>query len=455
VKNSERVEKIRASFRAKRTRPYAWRVAQLQQLRKFLVERNQEICDALWKDLRKGTFEAGVTEQGIVIGEIDYTLSHLEEWMRPQAVSTPLIDFPGDSEIRSEPYGLVLIIGAWNYPVNLLLAPLVGAIAGGNAVVLKPSELAPATSAVMAKWIPQYMDTEAIIVIEAGIQDTDELLDIQFDSIFFTGSGTVGKIVMAKAAAHLTPVTLELGGKSPALVMDDASIKVAARRIAWGKFMNAGQTCIAPDYVLVHPSVEKEFVSELKTSLETFYGQDPKKSPDYCRIVNDRNFGRLVKFLKDGETVCGGESDPTERYIAPTILRNVPATAAIMQEEIFGPILPVLTISDIDQAIDFINARPKPLALYLFSKSSRVREQVLEETSSGGVCVNDVVMHMPSPSLPFGGVGASGMGHYHGKRSFETFTHAKGVMTKATWLDVPIRYAPYTESKRKWVQRLM
>jgi aldehyde dehydrogenase (NAD+) len=455
VKSSERVEAIRAAFRAKRTRPYAWRAAQLKQLKKFLQEKDREICEALWTDLRKGSFEAEVTEQGIVIGEIDYALTHLEEWMRPESVSTPFLDFPGSSEIISEPYGVVLIIGAWNYPVNLLLAPLVGAIAGGNAAVLKPSELAPATSAAMAKWIPEYLDREAIIVVEGGVEDTEELLAVQFDSIFFTGSGKVGKLIMARAAEHLTPVTLELGGKSPAIVMDDASVKVAARRIAWGKFMNAGQTCIAPDYVLVHPGVEKEFIDELKISLESFYGKDPKLSPDYCRIVNDRNFLRLEKFLGDGELVCGGQSDTKERYIAPTVLRGVSASASVMQEEIFGPILPVLSISDVGQAIDFINARPKPLALYLFSKSDAIRARVLEETSSGGVCINDVVMHMPSLSLPFGGVGASGMGHYHGKRSFETFTHQKGVMTKTTWPDIRIRYAPYTESKRKWIQRLM
>jgi aldehyde dehydrogenase (NAD+) len=453
--NSERIEAIRKSFRERRTRPYVWRIAQLRQLKSFLVERKQEICDALWEDLRKGSFEADITEQGIVIGEIDHALPLLQDWMRSEAVSTPLIDLPGNSEIRREPYGVVLIIGAWNYPINLLLAPLVGAISGGNAVVLKPSELAPATSAVIAKWIPKYLDPEAIIVIEAGVKETDELLNIQFDSIFFTGSGTVGKIIMSKAAAHLTPVTLELGGKSPAIVMDDSSIKVAAKRIAWGKFMNAGQTCIAPDYVLVHSSVEEEFVSELKNSIDSFYGKNPKLSPDYCRIVNDRNFERLVKLLNDGSPACGGESDRTERYIAPTILRNVAPTSAAMQEEIFGPILPVLPIPSLEVAIDFINARPKPLALYLFTKSSEAKEKIIEETSSGGVCINDVVMHMPSPSLPFGGVGASGMGHYHGKRSFDTFTHQKGVMSKSTWPDIAIRYAPYTETKRKWVQRLM
>jgi aldehyde dehydrogenase (NAD+) len=457
VSNHDRVEKVRDTFRTKRTRPYEWRVAQLQALKRFLTEKNQEIQAALWKDLRKGTFESEVTEQGVVLGEIDFTLKHLAGWMKPESAWTPLLDQPGCSEIRHDPYGVVLIIGAWNYPINLLLAPLVGALAGGNAAVLKPSELAPATSAMIAQWIPEYLDREAVIVVEGGVPETDDLLNCVFDYIFFTGSGPVGKIVMRKAAENLTPVTLELGGKSPALVMDDASIKVAARRIVWGKFMNAGQTCIAPDYVLIHPSVEAEFLAEVKISLEAFYGKDAKQSKDYCRIVNDRNFQRLEKFLGNGEVYCGGATDAKERYIEPTVLRiksldtvNVP----VMLEEIFGPILPVIQVPDLDHAIDFINARAKPLALYLFSKSSTVKERVLSETSSGGVCINDVVMHMPSPYIPFGGVGPSGMGHYHGKRSFDTFTHAKGIMKKTTWPDFPIRYAPYNPSKLNWIKRL-
>jgi aldehyde dehydrogenase (NAD+) len=450
----DRVEKVRQAFRSRKTRPYAWRISQLEALKRFLTEKDKEICEALWQDLRKGRFEASASEQGVVLTEIDHTLPRLADWMKPKSVSTPLIDQPGRSEIRSEPYGVVLIIGAWNYPVNLLLAPLVGALAGGNAVILKPSELAPATSALMARWIPEYLDPEAVTVIEGGIPETDELLNCRFDYIFFTGSGTVGKIVMRKAAEHLTPVTLELGGKSPTLVMDDASIKVAARRTAWGKFMNAGQTCIAPDYVLIHPSVEAEFLSELKKSIEIFYGKDPLQSPDYCRIVNDRNYQRLEGLLKDTEVFCGGRTDPKERYIEPTVLRRTSLSSAVMKEEIFGPILPVICMKDLDQAIELINAGPNPLALYLFSKSSAVKERVLEETSSGGVCINDVVMHMPSPYLPFGGVGESGMGHYHGQKSFETFTHQKGVMLKSTWPDLSIRYAPFSEARMKWVKLL-
>ena len=450
----ERVEKVRSIFQSRRTRSYEWRVNQLQALKKFLTERDQEVNQALWTDLRKGNFEAEITEQGVVLGEIDYTLKHLKDWMKPEKATTPLLDQPGHSEIRSEPYGVVLIMGTWNYPINLLLAPLVGALSGGNTVVLKPSEISAATSAMLAKFIPQYLDPEAVIVVEGGIPETDDLLACQFDYIFFTGSGPVGKIVMGKAAKNLTPVTLELGGKSPAIVMDDTAVKVAAKRIAWGKFMNAGQTCIAPDYVLIHPSIENEFLDEMKKSLQEFYGQDAKTSPDYCRIVNDRNFQRLEKFLDNGELFCGGQKDSKDRYIEPTILKLSSTDVPVMQEEIFGPILPVIKIKGLDWAINFINARPKPLSLYLFSKSSSVRERVLEETSSGGVCINDVVMHMPSPYIPFGGIGPSGMGHYHGRRSFETFTHQKGIMNKATWPDFPIRYAPYTPANLKWIKRL-
>ncbi len=452
---AEQVESLRGTFRSGRTKPYEWRVAQLRSLRKLLVEKESEIDQALWKDLRKSHFEAVVSEQGLVIGEIDFALKHLSEWMRPERVSTPWIDQPGTCRIVADPLGVVLIIGAWNYPVNLLLAPLVGALAAGNVAVLKPSELSPATSAVMARLVPEYLDREAVIVLEGGVEETQEILGLQFDSIFFTGSGKVGKIVMAKAAEHLTPVTLELGGKSPAVVLADSDLEVAARRVAWGKFMNAGQTCIAPDYVLVETSVEARFTELLRLALLSLYGKEPKQSPDYCRIVNSRNYERLIAFLGDGEKVCGGAFDPIERYIAPTVLRSVSPESPIMQEEIFGPILPVLPISGVDAAIEFINRRPKPLALYLFTKSTRAQECVLEETSSGGVCMNEVIMHMPIPTLPFGGVGASGTGSYHGKKSFDNFTHFKGVLSKATWLDIPIRYAPYTATKLKWIRRFL
>jgi aldehyde dehydrogenase (NAD+) len=433
----------------------AWRTSQLGKLKSFLQEREKEINEALWADLRKSRFEALLSEQGVVIGEIDFTLKHLESWMSPSRAATPLIDFPGHCRVHAEPLGVALIIGAWNYPINLLLAPLVGAIAAGNAAVLKPSELAPATSAMLAHLLPQYLDTAAFCVMEGGVPETQEILDIPFDSIFFTGSGSVGRIIMAKAAQFLTPVTLELGGKSPTLILADADLEVAARRVAWGKFMNAGQTCIAPDYVLVESSVEQQFNELLTRSIRTFYGDDPRQSVDYCRIVNDRNFERLAGLMNEGEKVCGGGVDARERYIAPTVLRGVTGEMRVMKEEIFGPILPVIAIANLEEGLRFINERPKPLALYLFSSTESNHRKVVAETSSGGICLNDVLLQMPVSSMPFGGVGPSGMGSYHGKKSFDTFTHYKSVMSKSTWLDIPIRYAPYTESKLKWVQRLI
>ena len=450
----EQVESLRKTFRSKRTKPYEWRIAQLRALKRFLTEHKQEICDALWQDLHKGRFETDITEIDVVLSEIEFALMNLSHWMEPETVFTALIAQPGHSHVHRDPYGVVLIIGAWNYPIQLLLAPLVGALAAGNAAVLKPSEIAAATSRLIAKEIPKYLDSEAVLVIEGGIAETDDLLNATFDYIFFTGSGPVGKIVMKKAAEHLTPVTLELGGKSPAIVMDDADIRVAARRIAWGKFMNGGQTCIAPDYVLIHKAVEDAFLDALKIAINDFYGTDAKQSDDYCRIINEKNFRRLSAFLQDGELIYGGQTDATELYIEPTILRLNTADVPVMKEEIFGPILPVIGVEHITEAIQFVNDRPKPLALYFFSKNELDYQKIVDETSSGGVCVNDVILQMPSPYMPFGGVGASGMGNYHGKQSFETFSHRKSVLTKSTWLDLPIRYAPYTDSKLKWMERL-
>lgn len=448
------MKKLRSSFESGITRPLHWRMKQLEALKAFLVERDEELNAALWADLRKSPYEAAVTEQGLVIAEIDYALDHLPEWMKTEKVSTPLINQPGHCEIRREPYGVTLIIGAWNYPINLLLAPLVGSIAGGNVSLIKPSEIAPATSALLAKYIPEYMDAKAISVMEGGVDETQAILAREFDFIFFTGSSKVGKIVMNKAAERLTPVVLELGGKSPTIVLDDSAIEVTAKRITWGKFMNAGQTCVAPDYLLVLPELARLLIDEIKKAIKDFYGDDAETSPDYCRIVNDRNFERLSSFLGDGQLEAGGKTTPQDRYFAPTLLSGVLPDSPIMQEEIFGPILPILTIANVDEAIRFVNRRPKPLALYLFSGDKRSVEKVLSETSSGGVCINDVVMHMPVPELPFGGVGASGMGSYHGHRSFECFTHAKGILSKGTWSDFAIRYPPYVDSRAKWLKML-
>jgi aldehyde dehydrogenase (NAD+) len=370
-------------------------------------------------------------------------------------VATPLNQKPARARIVREPLGVVLVIAPWNYPVQLLLSPLVGAVAAGNAVMLKPSEVTVHVSAALARLVPRYLDPEAIALVEGGVPETTALLEQRWDHIFYTGNGTVGRVVMAAAARHLTPVTLELGGKSPCIVDDTADLDVAARRIAWGKFLNAGQTCIAPDYVLVAESREEELVGKIGQAIRSFYGENPRKTRDYARIVNERHHRRLAAFLGDGEVVIGGEADDAERYIAPTVMRHVDPSAPVMQEEIFGPILPVLPVRNVDEAISFVNAREKPLALYVFTADAAVEEQVLERTQSGGVCVNATIWHIANPNLPFGGVGPSGMGAYHGRASFETFSHRKSVVTKTTRLDPKIVYPPYGSLKTSLVKRLL
>src|SRR4051812_28169654 len=441
----EAVAEARASFRSGRTRPVSWRRAQLEALKRLLKEEESAIFEALWADLRKPRLEGYLTEVGFVIEEIDDALRHLDGWMKPERKHTSLLAQPGRSWTTHDPLGVVLVIGTWNYPVQLLLAPLVGALAGGNAAVLKPSEIAAHTSALMADLLPRHLDPEAVAVIQGGADETQALLDERFDLIFFTGGSRVGQIVLEKAARHLTPVVLELGGKSPCLVDRDASLEVAARRIAWGRFSNAGQTCVAPDYVLVHEAVELELLAHLRAAVTAFYGDDPRVSPDYCRIVNGRNFERLSKLLHNGEVVCGGKAEAEERYIAPTILRRVSPEAPVMQDEIFGPILPVLAVPSMDAAIEFVTDRSSPLALYVFSNDEATQHKVIDRTSSGNACINDVLLHMVVPELPFGGVGESGMGRYHGRWSFETFTHRKGVLARSIHLDLPVRYPPYSD----------
>ena len=418
----------------------------------MLTDRADEIRESLWSDLRKSPFEADMTERRFVIREIEYALAHLAGWLKPERVRVPLLNQPGRGRIIHEPLGVVLIIGAWNYPLNLLLSPLVGALAGGNTAVLKPSECAPATADAIARLIPQFLDNEAIAVVEGAAAETQAILDLKFDHIFFTGGADRGRSVLEKAARHLTPVTLELGGKSPCLVDETADLAVTARRIIWGKLINAGQTCVAPDYVLAHMAVEEKLVAALRDAIHEFYEGNPHHSPDYCRIVNDYHFARLKNLLSDGDVFCGGETDAGDRYIAPTILRNVSLDAPVMQDEIFGPILPVIPVPHINAAIDFVNSRPRPLVLYLFTNNRAIVQEVVERTSSGGVCVNEVVLQLTVPELPFGGVGASGMGRYHGRWSFDTFTHAKGVLHKSAMVDYSIRYPPYTETRRRWLQ---
>ncbi len=453
------VQSLRARFDTGRTRDRRWREQQLDGILRFIAEREDEIREALAADLGKPAVEAFVAEFGFVRAETKHARKHLKAWMKPERVGTPLVLQPGKSLVHKDPLGVVLVISPWNYPFHLAMAPIVGAVAAGNCVLLKPSELAPHTSALLSRFLPHYMDETCVRVLEGGVEKTTELLKERFDHIFFTGSGRIGRIIMAAAAKHLTPVTLELGGKSPCVVDRTADLRTAARRIVWGKFSNAGQTCVAPDYVLVEREVHDGLLNHLVRTVREFYGDDPSLSPDFGRIINARHHQRLSKMLEGadgaGTAVAGGVANESEKYIAPTILRDVSPDAPVMQEEIFGPILPVLTVNDVGEAISFINQRDKPLALYLYTEHAPTQERVITETSSGGVSVNHVWLHLAVPELPFGGVGESGMGAYHGKRSFDVFTHHKAVLKKPALVDPQFMYPPYTEQKKKWLERLL
>jgi len=452
---AERVARVRAAFEAGHTRPVAWRLAQLERLKAMIQENGDRLLGALQADLGKPLIEAWTTDLAMVSSEVALVKKGLAKWMKPEKVTTPANVQPGSSKIVREPLGVVLVIAPWNYPVQLLLLPVIGAIAAGNAVVMKPSEVSSHTSALLGELVPKYLDPEAVQIIEGGVEETSELLAQRFDHIFYTGNGTVARIVMEAAAKHLTPVVLELGGKSPVIVDASADLDVTARRIAWGKFLNAGQTCIAPDYVLVHRSKEDELVEKIGAAVRKFYGKDPKASPDLGRIVNERHHRRLAVLLKDGEAAIGGEADEATRYIAPTVLRNVAPDSTVMSEEIFGPILPVLPVDDVGEAIRFVNERDKPLALYLFTTNPQVEQRVTEETSAGGMCVNGTIWQVANVHLPFGGVGPSGMGAYHGRASFETFSHRKGVVKKSLKLDPSMMYPPYKGWKTRLMKKLL
>lgn len=451
----EQVARLRATFQSGRTRPVEWRLEQLERVKAMLEEKADEFREALAADLGKPPLEGWLADIGLPLAEIGEIRKKLRSWVAPERVKTPLALWPGRAYVVREPLGVVLIIAPWNYPVQLVVQPLVAALAAGNCAVVKPSEVSPHTSHTLARWIPDYLDAEAVAVVEGGVPETTALLAERFDHILYTGNGRVGRIVMSAAAKHLTPVTLELGGKSPCIVDADVDIDVAARRIVHGKFLNAGQTCIAPDYVLVHESREEELLEGMKRTLQEFYGENPKQSSDYARIVNERHLERLAKLIESGERVVGGEVDPEDRYIAPTILRRVSPDSPVMEDEIFGPILPVLTVPDVERAIAFVNERPKPLALYVFTRRSAVEREVLGRTSAGGVCVNATLWQNANPNLPFGGVGESGIGAYHGRYGFETFSHRKAVVTKPTRPDPRIAYPPYTKLKEALVKRLL
>ncbi|WP_410771406.1 aldehyde dehydrogenase [Fontibacillus sp. BL9] len=437
------------------TKPLSFRLRQLQTLKTAIGKHEKEIMEALHKDLRKSEFEAYSTEIGYMYDSIGYTIKKLKHWMKPKRVRTPIIHFGSKSVIYSEPYGSALIIGPFNYPFMLVMDPLVGVIAAGNCAVVKPSEFAPHVSAVIAKLIRDNFDGEYITVVEGGKEATSALIHAPFDVIFFTGSAPVGKIVMKAAAEHLVPVILELGGKSPCLVDKDANLDLAAKRIVWGKFLNAGQTCVAPDYVVAHREIKPALVAKMKEQMAAFYGVNPQQSPDLGRIVNDRHWERLTGLLEPSKIVAGGESDRVDLYLAPTLMDHVTWDDKVMEDEIFGPILPVLEYSDLEQAVSQINLRPKPLALYLFTSSKETERRVLETATFGGGCVNDTLFHLVTPHLPFGGVGSSGMGSYHGKYSFEAFSHKKSVLKKSTKINPGFIFPPYSEKKLSLIKRFM
>jgi aldehyde dehydrogenase (NAD+) len=447
---------LRAGFDAGLTKPVAWRLRQLRALRAMILEHARDFERAVLADLGKNPTETQVTEIGFVETEINYALKRLRRWLKPRSVSVPGALMPARASIIREPLGVVLVIAPWNYPIQLLLGPLVGALAAGNAVLLKPSELAPQTSELFARLVPQYLDKRAVAVVEGGADETTELLDERFDHIFYTGNGQVGRIVLAAAVKNLTPVTLELGGKSPVYVDDDVDLAAAARRIAWGKFLNAGQTCVAPDYLLATPDVARKLEPMFAAAIGEFYGQRPQSSADYGRIVNDKHFARLTGFLDGERIVLGGDSDASTRYIAPTVLGGVDRDSSVMQQEIFGPILPIVEVDDLDDAIRFINAGEKPLALYVFTESESVRRRFMTETSSGAIGFGVPAVHLGVAGLPFGGVGESGMGAYHGLHSMEVFSHDKAILRKSLRPEtMRLIYPPYTERKGRFARGLL
>jgi len=447
---------LRETFESGITRPLPWRREQLLALRRMLVEHAPEFDLALNEDLGKPPAEARLTETGFLVSEIDHTLRHLKRWLAPRRAGVPLILQPASARVLLEPLGVVLVIAPWNYPLQLALAPLVGALAAGNAALLKPSELAQSTSVLLARLLPKFLDSRAVAVLEGGVEETTALLEQRFDHIFYTGNSRVGRVVMAAAARQLTPVTLELGGKSPVWIDDSVDIEAAARRIAWAKFMNCGQTCVAPDYVLATPAVAEKLSPALAHAIVELYGADPWSSHDYGRIINARHFQRLATLLDEGRVVAGGQTDATQRYIAPTVLDYVAPDAFVMRDEIFGPILPIVRVPGLDAAIAHIRKGDKPLALYAFTNDADARERIENETSSGAICFNAAIVHLGAPELPFGGVGESGMGAYHGRRSVETFSHLKPVLKKPLWPDT-LRSAmpPYGKAAERIIRWMM
>ncbi|MFQ6069444.1 MAG: aldehyde dehydrogenase [Candidatus Aminicenantales bacterium] len=437
------LEKHRQFFSTQRTKDISFRQEMLRRMLAAVEAYEQKLTRAIYLDLRKAPFETYATEIGWIKKEIRFHLKNLKKWAKPKRVKTPLIHFPASSFIYQEPYGVVLIIAPWNYPFYLLFNPLIGAISAGNCVVLKPSSRSPHTSSVIEELITHTFDREYVSVFLGGREINQALWKEKFDYIFFTGNSEHGKVVMEAASKNLTPVTLELGGKCPCIVDREAKINFAARRIAWGKFLNAGQVCVSPDYLLVDREIKEPLVEALKKAVREFFGENPEKSPDFPRIINEKHFERICRLLEKGRILEGGKTNTKTRYIAPTIMDNISPHDPIMKEEIFGPLLPLIEYENLEDAISFVNSRPKPLASYFFSENRKKQKKVISHTSSGGACINDTIIHLGSTALPFGGVGRSGMGAYHGKASFDTFSHRKSVMRKSNLIDIKVRYAPY------------
>lgn len=447
------LEKQRIFFNSQKTKNLKFRKMYLEKLRELIRKNEEVLYDAIYADFGKSRFDTFTTEISFVLKDIDYYLKNLNTLARPKKVRTNLANQFGSSKIYSDPLGCTLVIGAWNYPYQLSLSPMIAAIAAGNTCILKPSEIAENTMKMMAKLINENFPAEYVHVIEGGVEETTEILKLKFDKIFFTGSTKVGKIVYEAAAKNLTPVTLELGGKSPVIVSASADFEVAAKRIIWGKFLNGGQTCVAPDYILVDAKVKDSFLDSLKSYIQKFNYQPNSK--EYTKIINDKNFERLTKFIEPEKVFFGGNFDKETRYIEPTILTNVYWRDAVMQEEIFGPILPVLTFQNFNEALLQINDHEKPLSAYLFTDNSEEKESFVSKISFGGGCINDVIMHLSNDYLPFGGVGNSGIGNYHGKFGFETFSHQKSILDRATWGEPDFKYPPYTDKKMTWIKKLL
>jgi aldehyde dehydrogenase (NAD+) len=440
-------------FNSNQTKEVNFRISQLKKLKQLLIQFESELADAIYQDFGKSAFDFYTTELAIVYKDIDDSIKNLPKWSGKKRVRTNLFNIPGRSYIVPEPYGSCLIIGPWNYPYQLSFSPSIVAIAAGNTVILKPSELPFRTSQVMRKLVNENFDPAIFHVIEGGIEETASLLELEYDKIFFTGSVPVGKIIYQAAAKHLTPVTLELGGKSPAIVAADCNLKITAKRIVWGKFLNAGQTCIAPDYILVEKSVEAKLLDAIKLEIER--SEFSLENGNYVQIINEKNLERLSWLVTPENVYLGGQIDPEKRVISPTVLTNIDFDHVTMQDEIFGPILPVISFEDIDLVISKVKSLPKPLALYIFTENTDLKNKVINQISFGGGCLNDTIMHITNPSLPFGGVGTSGIGSYHGEAGFLAFSHEKSIFEKANWFEPPLKYSPHTPSRLNWIKRLM